>query len=155
MPLTIRLTTGMTVDEMAPLWSDIFNCLQTYVARYRGEETVENMLAQCVAGKRQLWIVQDETGKVVLTPITEIVRVDATGRKRLVMVELGGSRGIEALPLANEIEAWAVREHGVSDVEWIGRRGWGRLIEPMGFKPQAVIWRKRLTDEKGEEHGQR
>jgi hypothetical protein len=144
MALTIKLTSAMSAGEMAEHWPDIIRCLERYVSRYPRDESVTNILQQCATGRRQLWIILDETGRVVLTPITEIAKVEATGHKRLVMVELGGWRGVEALPLAAEIERWAVETHGVEEVEWVGRRGWAKLIEPLGFKPQAIIWRKRI-----------
>ena len=84
MTLSIRLTSDMTAEEMQRYWPDILDCLGKYCRRFPQDETIENIIRKCVEGKRQLWIVTDEDGRVVLTPITEIVTVDATGIKRLV-----------------------------------------------------------------------
>lgn len=144
MPLTIRLSTTMTAEEMAPLWPGIVACLERYCRRFRDEETAGHILEQCAAGQRQLWIVTDETGRVVLTPVTEIVTIDATGKKQLLLAEVGGERLRECMPLLEKIERWAAAEHGATQSQLVGRKGWKRLLEPLGYRDTAVIWRKGL-----------
>ena len=143
MSVSIRLTSTMKPDEMAPLWPDIVSCLEKYVARFP-DETVSNIIKQCAIGRRQLWIIQDETGSVILTPITEITVDDATGAKTLVLAEVGGSRLRESMPLLKEIEAWAKREHGAEKARLIGRDGWMRLLPRFGYQPEARIYSKGL-----------
>lgn len=142
--MRIDLTTGMTQEDMAPLWPGIVRCLEKYVARFPDEETVQNILLQCATGRRQLWVVRDEDGAVVLAPVTEIVKNDATGKVRLVCAEVGGERLGEALPLLETIERWAKREHGATESDLIGRRGWDRLLKPRGYQLAAQIFRKGL-----------
>ncbi|MGO4831302.1 hypothetical protein AB4144_03235 [Rhizobiaceae sp. 2RAB30] len=144
MTLTIRLSSSLTADEMAPLWPGIISCLERYCRRFATYETVSNIIKECAGGGRQLWIVTDETGRVVLTPITEIVTIDATGKKQLLLAEVGGERLRECMPLLKEIEEWAAREHGVTESQLVGRKGWKRLLEPLGYAEAAVIWRKGL-----------
>ncbi|MFC0246406.1 hypothetical protein ACFOLL_04385 [Falsochrobactrum ovis] len=141
--MKIRLTTGMSADEMSPLWPDIIACLEKYVARFP-DETVANILTQCATGRRQLWIIQDDTGRVVLTPITEITVDDATGAKTLVLAEVGGSRLREAMKCLQDIEHWAKREHGAVKARLIGRDGWLRLLPRYGYQPEARIYSKGL-----------
>jgi hypothetical protein len=142
--MMIRLTAEMTAEEMQPLWPGIIRCLEIYCARFPDDETVENIITQCAAGRRQLWIVQDETGRVVLTPITEVVRNDATGAVRLVCCEVGGERLQECLPLLDVMEQWAKEVHGATESELVGRRGWERLLKPHAYELAAQIYRKRL-----------
>ncbi|MGO4843850.1 hypothetical protein AB4144_67380, partial [Rhizobiaceae sp. 2RAB30] len=77
--------------------------------------TISNIIKECAEGGRQLWLVTDETGRVILTPITQIVAIDATGKKQLLLAEVGGERLRECMPLLKEIEEWAAREHGVTE----------------------------------------
>lgn len=142
--LSIRLTSDMSAEEMEPLWPSILDCLAKYCRRFPQDETIENIIRKLMEGKRSLWIVQDEQGRVVLTPITEIVEVDATGVKRLVFSEVGGSRIKDAMPLIKEIERWAIEEHGCTEFDFVGRKGWEPFLAPYGFKQEAVIWRKGL-----------
>jgi hypothetical protein len=141
--MRIDLTTGMSAEEIAPLWPAILACFEKYVARFP-DETVENMVAQIMSGRRQLWVVRDDEGNVVLAPISEIVTVDATGKKRLVCAEIGGERLQEAVHLIGEMEAWAAREHGATESELVGRVGWGKLLQPLGYELAAQIYRKAL-----------
>lgn len=140
--LTIKLTSGMSAEEMKHYWPDILQCMEKYCKRFPNDESVANIIRKCAEGKRQLWIVCDENDRVVLTPITEVVTVDATGVKRFVFSEVGGSRIKDAMPMIEEMERWAREEHGCTEFDFVGRKGWERLLAPYGFKPQAVIWRK-------------
>lgn len=150
MTLSIRLTSTMTAEEMAPLWPDILRCFETYCARFGDDETVENMLEQCRNGRRQLWIIQDETGRVLLAPVTEIVKIDATGALRFVCVEIGGERLQEAMPLLAEMERWAAEEKGCTEFELVGRKGWERLLKPHAYVFAASIYRKTLRQSHGQ-----
>jgi hypothetical protein len=145
--MDIRLTSGMSAEEMQPYWPDIVRCLETYCAKFP-EETVENIIAECAQGKRQLWICT-ENGRVVLTPITEIVTVNASGKKQLLLAEVGGSKLRKCMPLLAEIEAWA-KEQGAETSKLIGRStskatsGWTAHLLPCGYQPTAVVYEKRL-----------
>jgi hypothetical protein len=149
MRLRLVLTTHLSADQMAPYWPGIIACLEKYCARYPHDESVDNIIRQCAAGRRQLWMVLDEKDEVVLAPVTEIVTVDATGAARFVFVEVGGSRAREAMPLITEMEAWA-RAQGCTEFDFVGRRGWERLLAPYGYRPEAVIYRKRIPHAEGQ-----
>ncbi len=145
--MVIRLTSGMSAEEMAPLWPDIVRCLEKYCAKYPSE-TPENIIAECAQGKRQLWICLDG-GKVVLTPITEIVTTNATGKKELLLAEVGGIRLRDCMPLLAEIEAWG-KAQGAETARLLGRStkkatsGWTAHLLPLGYQPTAVVYEKRL-----------
>ena len=149
MSLSIRLTSGMNDEEMAPLWPGIIACLEKYVRRFPKDETVENIIAQCANGRRELWVIQDEDGAVVLAAVTEVVKIDATGNNRLVFAECAGSRIGEVMPLITEMEAWAATERNATDAEFIGRKGWEPFLKPFGYEPAAVIYRKTLRNDHG------
>lgn len=142
MSLTIRLTSDMSAEDMAPLWPGIIRCLEKYVRRFPKDETVENIIAQCASGRRQLWVVQDEDGAVVLAPITEIITLDATQERRLLFAIVGGSRIRDAMRFMDDIEAWG-RKEGCTSFEFIGRDGWEPLLAPYGYEPTAKIYLKR------------
>lgn len=144
MALTIKNSATMTAAEMDPHWPAILECLEKYCVRFASEETPQNMIKECAEGRRQLWLVFDDTGRVILTPITEIITISATEKKQLLLAEVGGIRLKECMVLLAEIEAWAKREHDVEEVQLVGRKGWKRLLEPLGYAETAVIWRKGL-----------
>lgn len=139
----------MSQEEMSPKWPNIIKCLEKYVDRFPQDETVENILAQCATGRRQLWIVEDEDGEVILAAVTEVVTMDATGNNRMVFAECAGSRIGEIMPLITQMEQWAATERSAIDAEFIGRKGWGPLLKPFGYEPVAVIYRKSLRNDHG------
>lgn len=146
MALSIVLTAAMPHAEMAKYWPDTVRCLAKYVERYPDSETVLNILKQCELGKRQLWLIKDENDKVCLTLITEVVIVEATGHRRLILYEIAGKRALEARHLLPVVEQWAIDTYGAAESEVIGREGWKKFAEAAGYKQTAVIYRKRLND---------
>lgn len=147
MSLTIRLTSDMSAEDMAPLWPGIIRCLEKYVRRFPKDETVENIIAQCASGRRQLWVVQDGDGAVVLAAVTEILKMDATGKNRMIFAECAGSRIGEVMPLITQMEQWAADERQAVDAEFVGRKGWEPFLAPFGYEPVAVIYRKTLRND--------
>ncbi|TPN03810.1 hypothetical protein FJ973_29650 [Mesorhizobium sp. B2-1-3] len=139
--MEIRLTSNMSAEEMLPLWPGIVRCLEKYCARFN-DETPENIIAECAQGKRQLWVCLDG-GTVVLTPVTEIVTINATGRKRLLLAEVAGERLDECMPLLREIEAWA-KDQGAETSQLVGRDGWAKVLPAFGYAPKARIFEKAL-----------
>jgi len=142
MTLKLRLTSEMTAEEMAPLWPGIVRCLEKYCRKFDGYETIQNIIAECAAGKRQLWVITDGD-EVILAAVTEIITINATGKKQLVMAECGGSRYAECLELFHEMEDWA-RAQGATEAVTHCRRGLVRLYEPMGFKTRSIVMTKEL-----------
>lgn len=143
MSLKLHLTKDMTVAQMQPLWPGIEWCLGKYVKRFGEEETIENIISECAQGIRDLWVVTDGE-EVILAAVTQIVTINATGLKRLVMAECGGKRYAECLTLLHEIEEWAKREHGADEATTLCRPGLVRFYEPYGFKTKAIAMSKRL-----------
>jgi hypothetical protein len=144
--MTLKLvdSTYLTHEEIDPLWPDIVACIEKYCDRFRAEETTGHVLDEVATGQRRMWLVTDEDDKVVLVPITSIETVEATGMKQLLLAECGGSRLAEAMPLLAEIEQWAKQEHDVSRARFIARKGWTDYLQPLGYKPTAIVFDKEL-----------
>lgn len=144
MSLTLVNSTNMTAEAMDPLWPDIVACLRKYCDRFPFEETPDNILRDVIEGDRQMWLVLDEEGKVVLVPITAIETMSATGAKQLLLAECGGTRLKEAMPLLEQIEEWARREHQAERARFVARKGWRDYLEPLGYQAKAVVYDKEL-----------
>jgi hypothetical protein len=144
MPLSIELTTGWSTEKMARHWPSVIACLHKYVDRFPKDATVQGIILSIVTTKRQLWAVLDESGELIMTPITEVETIDDTGEVRLRMVECAGERLQEAMPLIAEIERWGREEMGATSFELVGRKGWERLLKPHGYEPYTHIYRKAI-----------
>lgn len=143
--LTLHLTTIMKPEEFDPLWPEILTCFEKYVSKFPEYETVEHMCEDVLLGRRDLWVVKDETGKVILTPLTEITTFP-TGNKVLTCCEVAGERIQDALPLLEQIEQWAVKNHGVTESHFPGRLGYRKILGSYGYKERTIIFTKQLEN---------
>lgn len=143
MALTLAFADSMNAAQLHPLWKDIIACLQKYCDKFQYDENVAHIIARLAAGRNQLFITLDESGKVVGVIITEIRHIEPTGAKRLVFTEAGGDRLQEAMHFISEIENWARAVHGVTEFDLIGRHGWKPFVTPFGYEAEATVFRKR------------
>lgn len=149
--MTLRIvdSTYMGLEEFAKYWPDTLACLTKYCERFPEEETVEHITHEIYSGDRRLWLILDEDDRVVLTPVTAIQTIEATGLKQLLLAECAGSRLEEAMPLLDTIEEWARREQGINRVRFIGRKGWSAYLQRQGYRQTAVIFEKEFDDGQG------
>jgi len=136
--------TPLTETQLRPYFTDIVACLQKYCDRFPNEETPLNIIEDVLKGDRRMWLVVDEEDHVVLVPITAIETFKATGFTQLLLAECGGSRLKEAMPLLEQIEDWAKREHGARQARFYARKGWTGYLEPLGYRPKAIVFEKEL-----------
>jgi len=139
--LTLHDTHAWSRDDFD--WPNVIAAIETFVAPFPNDATVESVIKDVIVGKSRLWLVRDEGARTVAIVLVTITNVDATGWRRATITGYGGTRGIEALPMIAEIEQWA-REHGADEIEIFGRKGWRRLLGPLGYAEAAVILRKGL-----------
>lgn len=143
MSLTIRLSTTMSEEEIAPHGKEITACLKRFTDRFPEDATLASAWGDIVSGRRQLWLIQDETGRVVMVQVTEIVANALTGKTFVRCINTGGAEIVEALPLLEEIENWA-RSVGATSMEGVGREAWVRLLKPRGYRLKSVTLVKDL-----------
>ena len=122
-------------------WEDISVHLVSPVEQSGGRFTLEDVFHSIAIGDYHLWVAIDEE-------IAEVVAVCVTGftlypRQRMLTCHfLGGSRMDEWLEEMDTIlEKWG-RQHGAKGIELTGRKGWGRALEPLGWKTTFFITEK-------------
>lgn len=112
--------------------------------RFPTDTTVQSLLSEVLEGRKELWLVLDGD-RVLATACTAIETINATGVRIARLMDLAGSDiGAWAGPLNRALEAWGT-ENGVDYYAVEGRSGWGRVIEPMGYRKHATLWRKRAA----------
>lgn len=147
MSLSIRLSSTMTEAEIAPHGAAITACLRRFVERYADQITLESVWGDIVRGNVQLWLITDDaTGDVVMVQLTEVINNLATGRRVVRLLNTGGVRFFEALPLLDEIEAWARDVVKATEIEAVGRKAFVRVLEPRGYRFASVTVAKRLGE---------
>jgi hypothetical protein len=144
--LSIRLSSTMTEADIAPHRTAIMACLRRFVDRYADQITLESIWGDILRGNVQLWLITDDAdGAVVMVQLTEIINNLATGRRVVRLLNTGGARFFEALPLIDEIEAWARDVVKATEIEAVGRKAFVRVLEPRGYRFASVTVSKRLA----------
>ena len=91
-------------------------------------------------GAAQLWLFQDKkTGEVLVTFITEAVLIG--GLPSLVVRWLGGAQPERWISDIGIVERWAAN-NGFHKVEAWGRAGWGKLLQPHGYRESFRVFEK-------------
>lgn len=133
----IFVTSGTDALKTRDQWLPI---LQAAIDDTDGRWTTEQLLADIKANSVLVWMV--EKGGDVLGVFT--VRV-IQGRDRWVLVEdLAGTRINQWLLEASQaLDHWA-REIGARQIVFEGRRGWQKMLAPLGYDVKRVTGVKKL-----------
>ena len=108
------------------------------VERGDGLITIESHRDAVLDGRRQLWLVWDETceEKCVAAFVTEIIN------GHFFMWACGGGRMKDWLHLAQDgLERWA-RARGCKGMQFWGRPGWTEVLAALGYKKTLVAMNK-------------
>lgn len=134
-------TTDWTQAQFAEAFPDIVDCFKAYSERFPHHGTPWEIIGLAARGKWTLFVVRDDANRIVIAFVAAIETRDTTGAGLLTMYALGGDSLQDAMAVLPDLEAWA-RERGATEYQLIGRKGWQRLLEPHGYEPEAVIYRK-------------
>ena len=133
---------GGRIEPIAPYLSDILVQLGRLVRRFPDGCTLDALFAEYLLGRRALWLVIAEDGKLAAVAMTHLRTVDATGAKVATLSDLAGSNVSDfAEDLCAAMEAWA-RDNGATVRQIEGRPGWAKLLARYGYRPHAVTYRK-------------
>lgn len=109
--------------------------------RFPTDMTVQSLLGEVLEGRKELWLVLDGD-RVLATACTAIETVNATGVRIARLMDLAGENvKAWAEPVAATLEAWG-DENSVDFYAVEGRPGWGLILEKIGYRKHAVLWRK-------------
>ncbi|WP_019224126.1 hypothetical protein [Bartonella rattaustraliani] len=139
----IVLTSSWDKEHMAPYLDEIVASFRRYVERFKHEVTLQELIEQICSGQKQLWLVLDEGH--FLGAVTTKIQETVLGKKRALICECVGKRGLELISHLRSIEDWA-RENGAFEIEILGRLGWKRALGKQGYGIDMVYYRKGLGD---------
>lgn len=88
-----------------------------------------------------LFVLLDKSGMYGVFVITVETKPD--GSKEATVNVCGGTRMRDWIDCITQLEDWA-RSKGATSVGITGRRGWQRMLDRRGYKPQAILLEKQL-----------
>lgn len=128
--LTLEKVPAFMVPARWPAVSDL---LETAVRRCK-DDTMANVLRECVQASAQLWIVRNDE-RIVGTFVTEVLQ--GPTRRVMELRYLAGAGFRRWIALMPEILEWA-RSARCDDLRFRGRSGWPRYLSGVGWEQSAV-----------------
>ena len=141
--MKIELTTHWPVERVSAVWPDVVRCLTKFCDRFPRDETVDNLVRQILTGALQLWVIEDD-GRFIMAVVSRITTVTATGKVQVQILALGGERGEDVMVCLKDIEDWGRDQHGAEEFEITGRKGWQKRLSALGYRSEAIIYRKQM-----------
>jgi len=102
-----------------------------------GEMDVDTVIERLVTGEFDLWIAFDPDTKSVAGAVTtSFIKYPLKWSLELITMSVDAPRE-DWQPLIEELETWAAI-HGCCDIEFLGRMGWAKTGNQIGFRPTHV-----------------
>lgn len=100
-----------------------------------GTHSLDDVRSMIESGEAQLW----ERGDAVL-----ITQIDDYPQKRVLTIWLAAGKLEDVLAAVPVLEEMLSAELGVEQVTVVGRRGWAKFADGMGYKPTMTHYTKEL-----------
>lgn len=138
----------MNLMPMIPLGtgpSIVRSYLDRACARPGCDLTADDLLAACAEGRAQLVGIFNDDTDMVAAGVTQVRDIEGGGRSCWVLA-VGGAEARAWRHTLREIETGA-RRLGCASVEFVGRRGWARLLPDYAATPceAGIHYLKRLA----------
>lgn len=131
----------LSTAQFEHYWPNIEGLLDLNPSLWETFNTKESIYDKVCEGQYQVWVVCDgEAGPITTVFFTEILQFER-GRD----LHLFWSYGVEALRAPECVEAAVetfARHHDCEALMLTGRRGWERVLKPLGWQFEAVVLRK-------------
>jgi hypothetical protein len=141
MALVTHNTSTWPYEKVAAYGSTITAHLKKYADAFPTDATVESLFRDITEGRRVLWLVMDGDD-VVCIALSEVVLSDIGvpyGR----IVAISGDRGVEAVPLIEQVEEWA-RSKGAVKMQQFTRLGMSKHLRKQGYTGNLMLVEKDL-----------
>ena len=131
-------------DRIRETWPQIEGFIARARAKANGELLPIDVYERLLDGTMQLWIVADELGSQFLA--IAVTEHSLYPRKHVLrVVLLAGTKMRVWQDVLDEALCAYGREMGATTLEAVGRRGFVRQLEPLGFKEKYTTVVKELT----------
>jgi hypothetical protein len=129
-------------DQINYIWGTVGALLAPAVVLTNGRYLVEDVRVGILNGTMQLWITFDNNNDIIMCVVTKVSEYPS--RKILCIMFAGGKNPQSCVgEVIGILERWG-RDNKCSGIEYGGRKGWIRLLEPYGFKRNLDTYEKDL-----------
>lgn len=132
-------------ESVGPLRGAVTPRVQDALRHAHGEVSAKGLLDQVSLQKAQLWLVYKELDRsLVAVAVTEVKEYEELSS--LLIVALSGV-GIDwwARALYDAFEGFC-KEHKLSRMEAVGRKGFEKKLSPLGFTPVYTVYTREVGD---------
>jgi hypothetical protein len=134
--MTLRISAVLPQD-IPHIWSKVEPLLGRAVPFSKGRFKTEDFLKKLLTCEWQLWVMFDENG-IFAAATTGVA--DYPRRRVLVCQMCGGDRMNEWLKPFHKILVSYATDCNCDGLELVGRKGWGRWLEEIGFTNDFVTF---------------
>lgn len=134
---------GIQPELIDAIWLKIEPILQKAIVYDYGNLTLDIVKQKLQAGDMQLWVV-NQNG-LVGAYTTELV--DDYGQKICRGLLLSGEKLNEWVDALNDKLEWFAKQNKCVAIEFVGRKGWKKIVNRYGYRDIHTIYQKVLTDE--------
>ena len=121
-------------------WPLVKDAIQEALGRDGGRLSIDDMYALIKNNDMQLWAIHDGSIHAVMT--TEIINYKQMRSVRIITVT--GKDSEQWLDLLIEtIDAWGA-ENGATAIEFVGRKGWEKVLSNRGFGNTQIFMTKTI-----------
>lgn len=138
--MKLELTENWSLDQLLPYGPQITACLKKLRDMFPEDGTMESMSKDMFSGATQLWLMRDEDDFKGIV-LTQIKTIEVTGYKAVIVAGCSGTDGVDLAPHISTIEEWA-KAQGANSVTPVGRQGWKKPLEKVGYRIDRVVYRK-------------
>lgn len=130
----------VTPDLVDDAWPSVKGLIASAVER-GGDYTAEDIRKGCLENRYQIWLVAGPSDVIAAVVVTAILEMPL---RKVCQIKIAtGLEREEWQSMIVEIERWA-KDNGCSAMKPIARKGWQRVLEPMGYRMTHVVLEKDL-----------
>lgn len=131
----------VTFDKVAKFWPDAEPYIRKGCEYADGKMEPCDVLVDALSGKMQLWLVYNERHKICGAFATQVL--DYHRQRRVIVAALGADNMDDVLNGFDTLREWA-EKNKADGIEIIGRKGWLKVLDKLGFEPTHVLMRTKL-----------
>jgi len=127
------------------VWDTVAPMLQKAVDTSPGGYTTDSIRNDLMEGTLGLWVALENGDTPVAAFTTRIM--DLPEKRVLAMDWVGGGKMSEWLELTMDVLERYARDNSCTQLQGYGRKAWERWMQPHGWEPAYMTYKKDLSDE--------